>query len=416
MPNLLSKFMKSKTIQEWGGKTVFFFTYTHFSHDLTTGLLVALLPFIRQDLGLNYLQAGLLVSAYSLTSGFSQLLGGSLTERLGRKNTIALGLGGVGFTTFILGFASSYYVLLTILVAMGIFAGFYHPSAVSTLTNQFESQQRGRVVALHMIGGSLGFGIGPLLGAIISSNLSWHYAFMILSLPAIVAMPLVLTTLKLPALIKQPKNPASSGVAGQKTSSVWTVFRSAAGIIALSVAMQLITGPVVSFIPLFLVDVHHLSAAAGSTWLTVIRMGGLAGSLFGGWLTDKWGRTRAIFLALILFGPVIFLLARLPFGIALAVVFILLGWLMSMRETTMQTYLMDNTAPQLRATVFGIYFSFGQQGSSVIQPVAGNFMDKLGITSVYNIFAYIAIGLSALSAFVAWKKTKAGKLARPVNS
>lgn len=67
----------------------------------------------------------------------------------------------------------------------------------------------------------------------------------------------------------------------------------------------------------------------------------------------------------------------------------------------MQTYLMDNTPPQLRATVFGIYFGFGQQGSSVIQPVAGDLMDTLGIVGVYNLIAFISLGLSVLAVIIA---------------
>jgi len=156
-----------------------------------------------------------------------------------------------------------------------------------------------------------------------------------------------------------------------------------------------------SFIPLFLVDVHHQTAAAGSMWVTIIRMGGLAGSLAGGWLTDRWGRLRTIFLTLALFGPVVLLLTYLPFGVGLGIVFVLFGWLLSMRETTMQTYLMDRAPPQLRATVFGIYFGFGQQGTSIIQPAAGDLMDTFGISSVFNVIAYISAGLSVLAVIIA---------------
>lgn len=294
-----------------------------------------------------------------------------------------------------------------ILIIMGVLSGFYHPSAVSELTNRFEDKRRGRVIALHMLGGSLGFVIGPLLGAVIADGLNWHWAFLILSLPSIIAAPLAFMQLKLEPTAVQLKELASSDDTKQRSASIWQVFKSAAGIMALSIAMQLITGPAMSFIPLFLVDVRHLSDSASSMWVTVIRLGGLVGSLFGGWLTDKWGRRNAIFLSLIVFGPVVFLLVKLPLGFALAVVFVLFGWLMSMRETTMQTYLMVNTPPRIRATVFGIYFGFGQQGSSIIQPVAGGYMDKIGITSVYNVIADITLGLSLLSlvmAFEIWKR------------
>ena len=384
-------------INQWGGNLAFFFTYIHFSHDLTTGLLVGLLPFIRQDLGLNYLQSGFLVSAFSLTAGFSQIFGGWLSDRIEPRKAIALGLGGVGLSAASISFAPSYYAFLALLVALGILSGFYHPSAVSIITNHFEPRRLGRVIALHQIGGSLGFGIGPFVGAIISSRFDWHLAYLILGLPALVAALLVITQLK----VRQSNYTTSATVTGKKPVSIWQVFRSGATIIAISVSMQLVTGPIMSFIPLFLVDVHNLTESASSLLVTVIRMAGLCGSLFGGWLTDKWGRRNTIFLALSMFGPVVFLLTRLHFGIGFAAVLVAFGWLMSMRETTMQTYLMENTPPQLRATVFGIYFGFGQQGSSIIQPVAGDFMDMIGIVGVYNAITFISVGLSVLAVIAA---------------
>jgi hypothetical protein len=48
-------------------------------------------------------------------------------------------------------------------------------------------------------------------------------------------------------------------------------------------------------------------------------------------------------------------------------------------------------------------FSFGQQGSSIIQPVAGDFMDAIGIDGVFNSIAYISVGLSVLTVFLLFK-------------
>jgi len=63
---------KTGIIEQWGGKTALFFSYTHLSHDITTGLLGALIPFIPQDLGLDYSEAGFWFPAYALASGFAQ--------------------------------------------------------------------------------------------------------------------------------------------------------------------------------------------------------------------------------------------------------------------------------------------------------------------------------------------------------
>ena len=87
-----------RTIDQWGGGTSLFFCYTHLSHDLTTGLLVALLPFVRQDMDLNYFQAGLLVSALAITSGLAQIFGGWVGDRIKRRwIVLTIGLAGVGY-------------------------------------------------------------------------------------------------------------------------------------------------------------------------------------------------------------------------------------------------------------------------------------------------------------------------------
>ena len=123
----------SAIFRRWGGGTASFFTYTHFSHDLCAGLLTALLPLIKEGLGLTYLQSGVLLSAYTITSGLSQIPGGWLGDRLRRSTIIAVGLGGIGLSTLAVGLSPSYYPMIAILVIMGILAGGYHPSAISML-------------------------------------------------------------------------------------------------------------------------------------------------------------------------------------------------------------------------------------------------------------------------------------------
>lgn len=393
-------------IEEWGGKLALFFSYTHFSHDLTTGLLVALLPFIREELGLNYLQSGLLTSALALTSGFSQFLGGWLGDRLNRVRAMAIGLAGVGLCTFAVGLMPSYYLILAILVVQGIIAGAYHPSAVSSVTGSFEEARRGRAMALHMMGGSVGFLLGPFLGAPLASILGWRHAFEILALPAVVASFFVITRLKLPAAVSMPKTSPQAGTPNKSLGEVFHVFRSLASVFILVIIVNLIMGPSISFLSLFLVDRHHLSTAAAAIWISVVRLGGLIGSLFGGWLSDKWGRRRAVLLMLVLIGPVLYLLTHLPFNAALIVVFIIFGALWSGREATMQTYLMNSTPAHIRATVFGIYFGIGQEGSSLMQPLVGYFADIIGIYGVFGVLAYVGIGVSVLAVIVALRRSR----------
>jgi len=409
----LFKSKKPGTVfHQWGGGTAAFFGYTHLSHDLCTGLLIALLPLIKAGLGLTYFQSGLLLSAFTITAGLSQFPGGWLGDRLSKRIVIAIGLGGVSLTALAVGLSPAYYPMLVILVIMGIFAGAYHPSAVSVLSNYFEEARRGKVIALHMVGGSIGFALGPVLGGLIAGALGWRFAFIILCFPALAAIPLVLRKLRQQRylgvnsgrLVSQ--EPASDGITaepGRGDIRISQVWRPIVIITAMVILSQFVSGCATAFLPLFLVDKHGIAPAYAAMLMGVVRGGGIAGSLFGGWLSDKWSRKNTIFLALVAIGPILYLLTKLPFHGGLILVFILVGTLMYMRMAAVQPFLMDNVPPRFRATVFGIYFGLGMEGGSLLQPVAGHYMDVFGIAAVFNIIALIGIALSVISLISALK-------------
>ncbi len=392
-----------KVLHQWGGGTATFFTYTHAGHDLCTGLLAALLPFVKEGLGLNYLQSGLLLSAYTITSGISQFLGGWIGDRFRRHVIIAVGLGGVGLTTLAVGLSPAYYPMLAILVIMGIFAGAYHPSALATLSGSFEATRRGKAIALHVVGGSIGFTVGPILGGLIAELLGWRFAFIILSLPALAAVPLILKKFRQPELRNSIKSHQQPSQLATRGTSIWQALRAISIIFGLAVLIHLIAGSAMAFIPVFLVDKHHVAPAYAAMMMGVLRGGGIAGSLFGGWLSDRWGRKKAIFLSLIVVGPVLYLFTQLPFNAGLIVALLTFGILRYMTQSTIQPFLMDNVPPQLRATMFGIYFGLSMEGMSLAQPVAGHFMDIFGIAEVFTVIALISVGLSLASLLLARK-------------
>ena len=401
--------------REWGGGTAAFFGYTHASHDMVAGLLVGLLPIIRDSMGLNYLQTGLLISAFTITSGISQFFGGWLADKYSRRRIIATGMGGVGLSAIAFGFSPTYSIMLSVLVVMGIFSGGYHPSATPMFTSYFEKTRHGRVIAIHMLGGSIGFSASPVLGGLIAGVLGWRYAFMILPIPVLVATFLILFKFKERKRLNVDKesnseiNSLKPDVVNVKTKQtnkilqIGRALRPIAPLTILAILFQFVAGSAMAFIAIYLVDKHGISFVHAAMWLGIVRGGGIVGSLLGGWLSDRWGRKNALILVLIITGPTLFLATRLPFGVGLIAVLLLLGLLMNMRQSTMQPLLVAYTPPALMATVFGLYFGLSMEGSSIIQPLAGHFMDIVGINSVFNFIAFIALGLS-LFALLLWKR------------
>jgi len=415
---LLSNARLKRGFREWGGGIAAFFGYTHASHDMVAGLLVGLLPIVRDSMGLNYLQTGLLISAFTITSGISQFFGGWLADKYSRRRIIATGMGGVGLSAIAFGFSPTYSIMLSVLVVMGIFSGGYHPSATPMLTSYFEKDRHGRVIAIHMLGGSIGFSSSPVLGGIIADMLGWRFAFIILPIPVLLATFLMLFKFKgrrnsgieeRPGIeIKSARKDTVKVETGRnrKFQLISHALRPITVLVILVITFQLVVGSAMAFIAVYLADKHGIAAVHAAMWLGVVRGGGIAGSLLGGWLSDRWDRKKALVLVLVVTGPVLFLATRLSFGVGLIAVMVLLGLLMNMRQSTMQPLLVAYTPPALMATVFGFYFGVSMEGSSLIQPVAGYFMDMVGINTVFSAMALITVGLS-LFTLLWWKKSKA---------
>ena len=410
---LLSKLKRLGDIyHDWGGITPIVFSYTHASHDIGAGLHVALLPFISIDLGLSYLRAGFLISAYALTAGFSQIIGGWLADRFSKYIVIAIGLAGIGFATFAIGLSSAFYPMLAILVIMGLFAGAYHPSAAVLISDHFEKTVIGKAISVHLVGGSFGHAIGPILGGLIANTIGWRFAYIFLSIPTLLAIPVSLTKFR-----KLEQSSLSKLTANVPTVSNNTIeeapkrlnllqgLRPVADIIILATLIQLVVGSANSFFPMFLVDKYNIAPVYASMLVGVIRGAGIAGSLLGGWISDKWGRVNSIALVFFMVGPSLFLCTILPNNIALIASFAIFGLLLQMRESTAQPYLLEKTPRYLRATIFGIYFGIAMEGRSVLQPVVGHIVDTYGVIDVFQVLAFITIALS-LAALLIIKRSK----------
>jgi len=410
---LAKKISFRKGFRDWGGGTAAFFGYTHGSHDMITGLMVGLLPVIRDSMGLNYLETGLLISAYTITSGISQFVGGWLADKFTRRKIIAIGMGGVGFSAVAIGFGPTYSMMMGILVVMGIFSGGYHPSATPMFTSYFEKSRHGRVIAIHMLGGSIGFSASPVLGGLIANAIGWRYAFLLLSVPVLVATCLLIFKFKerkrldIESEVEINSLKADFGdIKPKQTNRILQIgraLRPIAPLAILAILFQFVAGAAMAFIAIYLVDKHGISSVHAAMWLGLVRGGGVVGSLLGGWLSDKWGRRNSLMLVLVVTGPVLFLATRLPFGVVLVAVLLLLGLLMNMRQSTMQPLLVAYTPRALMATVFGFYFGLSMEGSSIIQPIAGYFMDIVGINSVFNFIAVVALCLSVV-ALLLWRR------------
>jgi MFS family permease len=367
-------------------KVIPIFALAHFSHHLCTGSLVPLLPLIRISFGLEYFQSGVLVSAFGLAYGFGGPPVAWLADRVSRRLLIATGLVGVSLTAMAVGVCQSYYQLIVLLVLMGLLGASYHASASSLLSSILSSQERGRSLGLHIVGGASAFLLTPVLAGTIASLASWDWAFILLSFPALFVAAMVAIVVRKPeamvmkAMMNQSK----------ERTPLLEVGRTLGGIVVVAIALQVVSSAFSSYLPLFLADVHGIDPALAGMLGGVAIGTAVFGAPVGGALSDRFGRKPVIVASLVGTGPLIYLVAVLGYGPALFGAMALYGFLMSMRMAPMESLIADVVPMNRRATVLGIYYFLSQKTAGVATPLVGRVIDAIGPSSTFILLAALA--------------------------
>jgi EmrB/QacA subfamily drug resistance transporter len=134
------------------------------------------LPSAQRDLGFSDDLRQWIVTAYSLAFGSLLLVGGRLSDIIGRKLTFMIGLIGFAAASAFGGAAQDFAMLAAGRAIQGMFAALLAPSALSLLTTTF-SDSKDRPKAFAIFGAVVGSGaaIGLLLGGALTEYLDWRW-------------------------------------------------------------------------------------------------------------------------------------------------------------------------------------------------------------------------------------------------
>jgi EmrB/QacA subfamily drug resistance transporter len=138
------------------------------------------LPSIQADLGFSQENLQWVISAYALVFGGFLLLGGRLSDILGRRRIFMAGLVIFSIGSLLYGLAWSDESLIAARALQGLGAATITPSALSILTTTF-AEGRERNIALGAWGAVGGFGAaaGVLMGGVLTDLLSWEWIFFV---------------------------------------------------------------------------------------------------------------------------------------------------------------------------------------------------------------------------------------------
>jgi MFS family permease len=373
-------------------------------HHLLGALLTPLLPFIRDEFVLDYTQAGWLLSAYSWSYGVSQIPAGYLSEKIGLRLIMTIGISGVALVGILVGVSTSYWMMAVFLVILGLLGGGYHPASAPLISELVEPEKRGVVLGIHQVGGTCSFFLTPLIAVGIASYFGWRGSFVGLALITFifgVVFYILLRHLGRDRKSHRIRSESHAAAPSPKTPNRHLIVFLIMGITSYATILS-----VVSFIPLYAVDYLNVSEEVGATLLSIVHFAGLMAGPLGGHLSDRFGMVKVMVITVLIGGPLLYLLSLVSYGWVIYVLSFAIGVSMYMTMPIVESYILGNVPEKQRPRVLGFYYFGSRGGGGALTPVIGYLIDRFSFSASFTVAGAFLVAVTLGCIGMLWSKQK----------
>jgi len=358
-------------------------TFTHWC----PATFYLLLPFLVQELGLTYSQAGFLITIRVVANLAVNIPSGMLVDLIGQKALLmALALIFTGVPYFLVGVSHSFFWVALFMAFVGVGNYLWHPAAISTLSEKYPDR-RGFAIAIHAVGPNVGESISPLLVGVLLLFLSWRNVLFINLIPGIVIAFVLWKFLfgKLETHAASNKGLSFTEYLGgmkklaQNPSILLLVF--VAGM--RSMTQQGLH----TFLPIYLTHHLGLSSALAGLYLSITQTAGMIGTPIAGGISDRTGRKRVLTAGLVSTSAVLFILAYFQLTWLFVTALALLGFFLYAVRPVIWAWVLDLGPKELGGSMVS-FFSGSQSLLSSLSPVICGFIaDRWGILASFYFLA-----------------------------
>jgi len=282
----------------------------HLTVDVTGGALPALLPFLQAEFGLSYLQLALVIAVSNVTSSIVQPAFGLVSDKRASRWLLPLGviLAVAGFA--VIGIAPAYVLLLAAVACSGVGSAIYHPEA-SKCAAYVVGDRRATGMSVFSAGGNIGFALGPLMLLAMLALGGLRGTWLIVLPGSVVALALIAI---LPAIARAQSAHELRAAADDRPAQP----RAMTLLVAIVTARSIVYSGILTFVPLYAVNLLHRSPHGNGILLSMILGAGAVGTIVAGPIADRVGKRSTILasLACVPLMLVLYVLAPGPLGLA----------------------------------------------------------------------------------------------------
>lgn len=358
-------------------------------------VLPMLFPFLKEKLGVGYIELGFSLTVFAVVSGLTQAPTGYLVDHFGARKILLAGLALGGFALILLGLHLSYVSLIACAVLLGLANSVYHPADYAILAEHMDEARMGRAFSIHTFAGFLGGAVAPAIVAALVT-VSGGAGALIASGAIAVLVALLLIAMNIPDAGAHKKKPGA-----ENAPKLAVITPALMMLTALFMLLSLSVAGISNFGVVALMSGYGASYSVANVMLTAFLGASAVGVLAGGFLADHTGRHGQVAAACFAVNAAIVLLialVTLP-GWALTVAMTLAGFLSGVIAPSRDMLVRNAAPPGAAGRAFGIV-STGFNLGGIISPLLfGWTMDQSAPHWVFGASVIFMVATVVLSPF-----------------
>ncbi|ETI66419.1 MFS transporter [Neobacillus vireti] len=372
---------KPQTSESTIYKILFIIGLCHLLNDAIQAVVPAMFPILAKSMGLSFTQLGIIAFSLNMVSSVMQPMVGFFTDKKPMPYALPVGLSFTLVGILVLGFASSFGMIVLSVLFIGLGSAVFHPEG-SRVAYMAAGKRRGLAQSIYQVGGNTGQALAPVITALILVPLgqigaSW---FTIIAALAVILLIYIANWYN-QRLITSPNLSKKKKVGVEKKIGLSKEVKNTLALILLLIfARTWYTSGITNFYTFYAIKEYALSIKESQVFLFAFLVSGAIGTFFGGPLADRFGKKNIISFSMLATVPFSILIPYVPPTIAF--IFLILSGFILMTSFSVTVVYAQELVPGKIGTMsgltVGLAFGMGAIGSVGLGYIA----DWIGLQSM----------------------------------
>ncbi|MFA5575111.1 MAG: MFS transporter [Brumimicrobium sp.] len=381
---LKNKELEKKTVYS----VLFALSAAHFLNDSIQTVIPSIYPLLQENYALSFTQIGFITLSFQMTASILQPMVGAYTDKHPQPFSLAIGMGFSLVGLISLAFATSFYSVLIAVSFVGMGSSIFHPES-SRMARLASGNRPGLAQSIFQVGGNTGAAFGPLLAAAIVVTFGQRYlaTFSILALIAIIILIQIGKWYVRQDFKRKNHNKIDTDnlVTLPRKKVIFSIFI----LFVLIFSKYFYMSSIQNYFTFYMMGKFDVSVRSSQIFLFVFLFAIAAGTLLGGYLGDKFGRKKVIWVSILGVAPFTLILPYV--GLVWTIILIaIIGIIIASAFPAIIVYAQE-IIPHKLGMISGMFYGLAFGMGAIASAVLGMLADFTSIYFVFQVCAFLPL-------------------------